>query len=63
MEHYGPEMTIIARRFTIICLVMGVFAAGLTMVVQNSERRSQIGAIGLSAPCPQPAGTHCRAGL
>ncbi|MCB1446747.1 MAG: hypothetical protein KDJ87_13405 [Rhizobiaceae bacterium] len=54
---------IIARRLTIICLVMGLFAAGFTMVVQHSERRSAIGTIGLSAPCPQPAGLHCRAAL
>ncbi len=56
-------MTILARRFTIICLFMGLFAMGLTMVVQQGERRSQTGAIGLSAPCPQPPGLHCRASL
>jgi hypothetical protein len=57
-------MTILARRFTIICLAMGVFAAGLTMVVQHSDKRSPFtNAIGLNAPCPQPAGIHCRATL
>ena len=56
-------MTILARRFTIICLAMGVFAAGLTMVVQHSDRRNPVNAIGLSAPCPQPAGIYCRAAL
>lgn len=56
-------MTILARRFTIICLAMGVFAVGLTMVVQKADRRSPINAIGLSAPCPEPAGIHCRAAL
>ncbi len=56
-------MTILARRLTIICLAMGIFAVGLAMVVQHSERRGQLGAIGLGAPCPQPAGIHCRAAL
>lgn len=56
-------MTILARRFTIICLAMGVFAAGLSMVVQNSDRRSPTNAMGLSAPCPQPSGIHCRVAL
>ncbi|MBX9456241.1 MAG: hypothetical protein KL863_09590 [Rhizobium sp.] len=53
-------MTILARRFTILCLGMGVFAAGLAMVVQHSERRHPVSAIGLNAPCPQPGGIHCR---
>lgn len=56
-------MTILARRFTIICLAMSVFAAGLTMIVQHSDRRSPFNTIGLSAPCPQPSGIHCRATL
>lgn len=56
-------MTILARRFTIICLAMGVFAAGLTMVVQSSDRRGPTHMIGLGAPCPQPAGIHCRIAL
>jgi hypothetical protein len=56
-------MTILARRFTIICLIMSLFAAGLTMAVENGARRNQIGAIGLNAPCPQPSGLHCKASL
>ena len=56
-------MSILARRFTIICLIMSLFAVGLTVVVESSTRRSQLGAIGLSAPCPQPSGVHCRASL
>ena len=60
MEHFGTDMTILARRFTIICLVMGLFAMGLTMVVQQGARQSHAGIIGLSAPCPQPAGIVCR---
>lgn len=57
-------MTIIARRFTIICLVMGIFAVSLAMIVQHSERRNTtFGAIGLSAPCPQPTGLYCRTAL
>lgn len=59
----GTDMTILARRFTIICLAMGVFAAGLTMVVQHSERRHSINVMGLSAPCPHPSGIYCRAAL
>ena len=56
-------MTIMARRFTILCLAMSVFAVGLTMVVQHSERRGPFSTIGLAAPCPQPSGVHCRAAL
>ena len=56
-------MTIMARRFTILCLTMSVFAVGLTMVVQHSERRGPFKAIGLSAPCPQPSGLFCRSAL
>lgn len=53
-------MTIMARRFTFLCLFMGIFAVGLTMVVEHGARGSQIGITGLSAPCPQPAGIVCR---
>ena len=56
-------MTILARRFTILCLVMGIFAVGFTMVVQNSPRRGQASIMELGAPCPQPSGSHCRASL
>lgn len=62
-DHFGTNMTILARRFTILCLAMGVFAVGLTMVVQKSDRRGPITTIGLGAPCPEPAGIHCRAAL
>ena len=56
-------MTILARRFTIICLAMGIFAAGLSMVVQSSDRRAPGHAIGLGAACPQPSGLYCRVAL
>lgn len=56
-------MTILARRFTILCLIMSVFAVALTMVVQSADRRSPSHTLGLSAPCPQPAGIHCRVSL
>jgi hypothetical protein len=62
-DDFGTDMTILARRFTILCLAMSVFAVGLTMVVQKSDRRGRVDAIWLSAPCPQPAGIHCRAAL
>lgn len=56
-------MTILARRFTILCLIMSVFAVALTMVIESADRRSPIRTIGLSAPCPQPTGIHCRVAL
>jgi len=56
-------MTIIARRFTIICLIMSLFAVGLSVAVESSTRHGHIGAIGLNAPCPQPSGLHCKASL
>ncbi|MBL0371115.1 hypothetical protein JJB09_03655 [Rhizobium sp. KVB221] len=55
-------MTILMRRFTIVCLTFAVFALGLTMVVNSQARRvqlSQTGHFGLNAPCPQPLGLHC----
>lgn len=63
MEHFGTDMTILARRFTILCLAMAVFAVGLTMVVQHSDRRGPANAIGFNVSCPQTAGIHCRAAL
>jgi hypothetical protein len=56
-------MSILARRFTILCLAMAVFAAGLAVVVQRVERRSPHKLIGFSALCIQPAALHCRATL
>jgi hypothetical protein len=56
-------MTILARRFAIICLAMAVFATGLTMVVQHSDRRGTANATGFTVSCPQAAGVHCRAAL
>lgn len=56
-------MTVIARRFTILCLIMSLFAVGLSVAVESSTRRSHIGAAGLAAPCPQPSGVHCKASL
>jgi|EndMetStandDraft_2_1072991.scaffolds.fasta_scaffold605937_2 hypothetical protein len=63
MEHFGTDMTILARRFTILCLAICVFAAGLAMVVQHSDRRGNANAIGLNVSCPQAAAIHCRAAL
>ena len=56
-------MTILARRFSILCLAMVLFAVGLTIVVDNSQRRSPFKAISLSAPCSQTSGLHCRVSL
>jgi hypothetical protein len=56
-------MTIIARRFTIICLIMSLFAVGLSVAVESSTRRGYVSAIGLNAPCPQPSGIRCKASL
>ena len=56
-------MTILARRFTILCLAIGVFAAGLAMVVEHSDRRGPANTLGLNVSCPQTMGVHCRAAL
>ena len=56
-------MTILARRFTIICLVMSIFAVGFTMVVEYSDRRTPRNAIGLGAPCTQTLAIDCRIAL
>lgn len=54
-------MSILLRRFTIICLTFLVFALVMIMVVNNAARRPGSGQLGLDAPCPQPAGIHCSA--
>jgi hypothetical protein len=56
-------MTILARRFTILCLGMAVFAVGLTMVIQHSDRRAPLNSIGLSATCSPAGSFHCRFSL
>ncbi len=53
--------TIMARRFAIICLTFALFAIGLWTLVENSKRPAHIGQFDLAAPCPQPAGTGCKA--
>jgi hypothetical protein len=52
-------MTILLRRFTIICLTFLVFALAMVMIVNNHARRPTNGQFALGAPCPQPAGIHC----
>ena len=50
-------MTILIRRFAIVCLTFTIFALALSMTVNSHPRR--IANLGLGAPCPQPAGSHC----
>lgn len=54
-------MTILLRRFTIICLTFLVFALVMIMVVNNAARRPGSSQLRLDAPCLQPAGIHCSA--
>lgn len=50
-------MTILMRRFAIICLTFAVFAITMSMMVNTQSRRTA--ELGLGAPCPQPTGVHC----
>ena len=50
-------MTILMRRFAIVCLTFAIFAISLSMAVNSHPRRTAN--LGLGAPCPQPAGIHC----
>jgi hypothetical protein len=54
-------MTILLRRFTILCLTFVVFALVMVMTINNTARRTGLVPFGLDAPCPQPSGIHCRA--
>jgi len=54
-------MTILLRRFTIICLTFVIFALVMVMAVNNQARRPGATQFGLNAPCPQPAGLRCSA--
>ena len=56
-------MSILARRFTILCFAMAAFAVGLAMVVQHVERRSPQNVLGFNTSCVQTAAIHCRATL
>lgn len=53
-------MTIMMRRFTIICLSAALFAIGLLTIVESHDRPAHVGQFDLGAPCPQPQGTQCR---
>ena len=52
-------MTILIRRFSIICLTFTVFALVMVMAVNSSARHPAFGGVGLGAPCPQPLDIHC----
>lgn len=52
-------MTILMRRFAIVCLSFAVFAIAMTMAVNSQSHRMASNHTGLAAPCPQPAGIHC----
>lgn len=57
------EMTIMMRRFTIICLSAALFAVGLLTIVERSDRPARGNPFGVEAPCPQPDGSQCRMGI
>lgn len=57
------EMTIMMRRFTIICLSAALFAVGLLTIVEQHERPGRSVTFSADHPCPQLDGGQCRTEL
>ena len=56
-------MTILARRFVVICLIFSIFAVALTMIVEAGGRRGQlqIGGLHTTPPCATVPASLCKA--
>lgn len=52
-------MYVLARRFTILTLIMTVFAIGMTAIVNGSAKGNVRYHIGTTAPCLHPASINC----
>jgi len=55
-------MPVIARRFTILTLMMTIFAIGFAALVAHPARSQRVH-VGTNAPCYHPASQNCTVSL
>ncbi len=53
------ETAVIARRFTIICLLAMIFALGFTALIEGVTRPARAWETGQLQICPMPHGVTC----
>jgi hypothetical protein len=53
------ETAVIARRFTIICLVAMIFALGFAALIEGATRPARAWESGRMQICPMPHGAAC----
>ena len=60
MKIMGFENSVLARRFTIICLLVTIFGIGFAGLVQNFSRPARAYEIGMVVPCVFEEGLTCK---
>jgi hypothetical protein len=53
------ETTILARRFTMICLMAMIFAFGFAALIDSAARPAGARELGKLQTCPMKSGTFC----
>jgi hypothetical protein len=53
------QTQVLARRFTIICLVAMIFAFGFAALIEGAARPAGAREPGKLQTCPMKSGTHC----
>jgi hypothetical protein len=53
------ENAVIARRFTIICLMAMIFGLGFAALIEGASRPARAWETGKLQICPMPNGTAC----
>ncbi len=61
MKIMGFENSVLARRFTIICLLVTIFGICFAGLVQNFSRPARAYEIGMVVPCVFEEGLTCKA--
>jgi hypothetical protein len=61
MKIMGFETSVLARRFTIICLLATIFGIGFAALVQNFSKPARAYDIGMVVPCVFEQGLECKA--
>ncbi|GAK71549.1 hypothetical protein RRU01S_18_00040 [Agrobacterium rubi TR3 = NBRC 13261] len=59
MTKRGMDMTILVRRFTIIVVLMAIFAMSFAALVVNPNRSFQRVNVGASIACQHSLSNHC----
>ena len=53
------EITVLARRFTIICLMAMIFAFAFAALIESAARPARAFELGKLQSCPMPRGAAC----